>query len=217
MCVCLPFGRKIARCFRDEDLRADRQPEFTQLDIEMSFMTQQGIMDMVEQMIREVFRACSDANITLSGASFQRMTYAEAMSLYGTDKPDLRYDMRFHDVTSIVRDCGFQVFSSSEMVKGLCVCDGTRISNSRLKPKGDVCREAQAAGAAGLVSVRVEEDGGIMGAKAVNEGLSHEQKSRIVSQMNAKPVGPAMQCHTAYLLIHSVVCGSLHRCHFVLI
>ncbi len=99
---------QIARCFRDEDLRADRQPEFTQVDIEMSFVTEDDVMTMMEGVLQEVFKAVGlELNIPL-----QRMAYQEAMDKYGCDRPDVRFGMLLHDITNIVRDTGFKVFAS---------------------------------------------------------------------------------------------------------
>jgi aspartyl-tRNA synthetase len=100
---------QIVRCFRDEDLRADRQPEFTQLDIETSFLTQEQIMQLVEGLMRTLFREVLSIELP---AQFQRMTYAEAMRRYGSDKPDLRVSLELVDVADLVRDCDFKVFAA---------------------------------------------------------------------------------------------------------
>lgn len=106
---------QIARCFRDEDLRADRQPEFTQVDIEMSFVTEDDVIDMMEGVFKEVFNAVGlDLEIPL-----QRMPYAKAMARYGNDRPDVRFGMELHDITDIVRDSGFKVFSSVAQSGGI--------------------------------------------------------------------------------------------------
>ncbi len=106
---------QIARCFRDEDLRADRQPEFTQVDIEMSFVAEDDVIDMMEGVFKEVFNAVGlDLEIPL-----QRMPYAEAMARYGNDRPDVRFGMELHDITDIVRDSGFKVFSSVAQSGGI--------------------------------------------------------------------------------------------------
>lgn len=177
---------QIARCFRDEDLRADRQPEFTQLDIEMAFMSQESLMHLVEDMIKTVFNDVRGIDLGQDG--FQRLTYQDAMEFYGTDKPDLRYGFKFSNVTDVVKNSGFKVFSDSETVKGIRIPNGDRLSNSRLKPKGDVCQEAQAAGAPGLVSIRIDDSNAMVGAKAILEGLNDEQKQKVISTMQAGPV-----------------------------
>lgn len=176
---------QIARCFRDEDLRADRQPEFTQLDMEVSFMDVPALQSLVEGMVAQVFKTVAGVDLALP---FPKMTYAEAMLRYGTDKPDLRYGLRMGDVTASVKGCGFRVFADAPMVKGVRVPEGSRISNSRVKPKGDICSEAQVAGAAGLVAVRVSETGEFEAAKPIMEGLSEEQKAAVLAEMEATPV-----------------------------
>ena len=98
---------QVARCFRDEDLRADRQPEFTQLDMDVSFEDQDFILDLVEHMMQRVFKNVLDVDIQIP---FQRITWTDAMNLYGSDKPDLRFDMHFYDISDLLRDTGFKVF-----------------------------------------------------------------------------------------------------------
>ncbi|KAI3425845.1 hypothetical protein D9Q98_007819 [Chlorella vulgaris] len=179
---------QIARCFRDEDLRADRQPEFTQLDMEMSWMDQEAIMGLMEQMIAAVFQQVSGVAVQ---APFRRLSYADAMEKYGSDKPDLRFGLEMADVTEAVRDCGFRVFAgaaaSGGIVKGMRVPDGKAISNARVKPKGDISNEAIAGGAAGLVYVRVVEGGGIEAAKPVMEGLTSDQQAALVAGLGGQP------------------------------
>ena len=98
---------QIAKCFRDEDLRADRQPEFTQVDIELSFVSQEEVIEHIEGLFKKVFREVM--NIEYKDP-FPRLTYQEAMDLYGTDKPDIRFDMQIVDLSHIAKDCGFKVF-----------------------------------------------------------------------------------------------------------
>eukprot|EP00884_Botryococcus_braunii_P019181 jgi/Botrbrau1/5947/Bobra.0366s0117.1 len=177
---------QVARCFRDEDLRADRQPEFTQLDMEMAFMDQEAIMGLAEQLISSVFREVIGVQIQLP---LVRMPYAQAMEQYGCDKPDLRYGLRHYDVSTIVADCGFRVFSeavqSGGIVKAMCVPEGSRISNARVKPKGDIFGEAVAAGAPGLAYVRVQAEGAIDAAKPLKEGLSEQQRAALLAACQA--------------------------------
>ncbi|KAL4436784.1 hypothetical protein ABPG75_003923 [Micractinium tetrahymenae] len=179
---------QIARCFRDEDLRADRQPEFTQLDMEMSWMDREAIMGLMEQMVATVFKQVVGVDVS---PPFQRLTYAEAMGKYASDKPDLRFGLEMAEVTDTVRDCGFRVFAGAVaeggIVKGMRVPEGKRISNSRVKPKGDISNEAVAGGAAGLVYVRVKEGGEIEAAKPVMEGLSPDQQAALVQQLQGQP------------------------------
>ncbi|PRW57769.1 aspartate--tRNA ligase [Chlorella sorokiniana] len=179
---------QIARCFRDEDLRADRQPEFTQLDMEMSWMDREAIMGLMEDMVAQLFKQVVGVEVQ---APFQRLTYAEAMEKYASDKPDLRYGLEMAEVTEAVRGCGFRVFAGAVaeggIVKGIRVPDGQRVSNSRVKPKGDVSNEAVAGGAAGLVYIRVKEGGEIEAAKPVMEGLTAEQQAALVAQLQGQP------------------------------
>ncbi|CAL8467107.1 g6643 [Coccomyxa elongata] len=179
---------QIARCFRDEDLRSDRQPEFSQLDMEMAFMDENAIMSLVEEMVLAVF---DEVLGTPLQHPFQRMTYAEAMTSYGCDKPDLRYGLEHYDVSSAVQGSTFRVFSSAleagGIVKAMRVPDGKRISNARLKPKGDISGKAVAAGAGGLVYIRVGEGNEIDAAKPVKEGLTEQQCQALISSTGAHP------------------------------
>ncbi|WP_254172793.1 aspartate--tRNA ligase [Planktothrix pseudagardhii] len=179
---------QIARCFRDEDLRADRQPEFTQLDMEMSFMTQEQILALNEALVAHIFKAVKGVEIPLP---FPRLTYKEALERYGSDKPDTRYGLELVDVSDIVKDCGFKVFSgavaSGGIVKILPIPGGNEaISNMRIKPGGDIFKEACEAGAKGLAFIRVREDG-IDTIGAIKDNLSNEQKQEILTRTNAKP------------------------------
>lgn len=151
---------QIARCFRDEDLRADRQPEFTQLDMEMSFMSEDEILALNEGLVCHIFKSVK--NIDLQ-RPFPRLTYKDAMEKYGTDRPDTRFDLTLVDVSDIVQDSGFKVFSgavkSGGKVKVLPIPGGNDvISNVQIKPGGDLFREATEAGAKGIAYIRVKED-----------------------------------------------------------
>ncbi len=180
---------QIARCFRDEDLRADRQPEFTQLDMEMSFMSQEEIISLNEDLVCHIFKTVK--NITLP-SPFPRLTYAEAMGRYGSDKPDTRFGLELVDVSDLVQDSGFKVFSGAiangGQVKVLPIPDGNdAISNVRIKPGGDLFREASEAGAKGLAYIRVREDGEIDTIGAIKDNLSTEQKEELLRRTGAKP------------------------------
>ncbi|GBF87954.1 aspartyl-tRNA synthetase [Raphidocelis subcapitata] len=196
---------QIARCFRDEDLRADRQPEFTQLDMEMAWMDRDAIMGLTEDLVAEIFREIKGVDLP---RPFPRLPYSDAMARYGSDKPDTRFGLEFADVSAAVADCGFRVFASAVagggVVKAVRLPDGARISNSRIKPKGDVSNEAVSAGAAGLAYVRVLEGGGIDAAKPIKEGLSEAQAAALVAAAGAGPgdllllaAGPAPTVHRA--------------------
>jgi aspartyl-tRNA synthetase len=172
---------QIARCFRDEDLRADRQPEFTQLDMEMSFMTQDEILALNEALVAHLFKAVKGVEIP---CPFPRLTYAEAMDRYGCDKPDTRYGLELVDVSDLVQDCGFKVFSGAVadggIVKVLPIPNGNdQISNVRIKPGGDLFKIAADAGAKGLAYVRVRADGAVDTIGAIKDNLGPEQMAEL--------------------------------------
>ncbi|MFN9530562.1 MAG: aspartate--tRNA ligase [Cyanobacteriota bacterium] len=180
---------QIARCFRDEDLRADRQPEFTQLDMEMSFLEQEQILDLNERLISGIWKAVKGVELS---RPFPRLTWAEAMERYGTDRPDTRYGLELVTVSDIVAGMGFKVFSGAVAaggaVKVLAVPGGNEaISNVRIKPGGDVFSEAQAAGAGGLAFIRVREGGEIDTIGAIKDNLSPEQKAHLLERTGAQP------------------------------
>ena len=180
---------QVARCFRDEDLRADRQPEFTQLDIEMSFMDQEQILELNESLICAIWKEVKGIELP---RPFPRMTWHDAMERYGTDRPDTRYGMELVTVSDIVKEMGFKVFSgavkSGGAVKVIAVPGGNdALSNVRIKPGGDVFGEAQAAGAGGLAFIRVREGGEIDTIGAIKDNLSDEQKQELLSRTGAQP------------------------------
>ena len=179
---------QIARCFRDEDLRADRQPEFTQLDMEMSFMSQEEIIQLNEKLVSYIFKTVKGIELPLP---FPRLTYAEAMERYGSDKPDTRYDLQLVDVSDVLKDSGFKVFrdavANGGIVKILPIPNGNeQISNVRIKPGGDLFKEASEAGAKGLAYIRVREDGEIDTIGAIKDNLTDEQKQEILQRTGAK-------------------------------
>ncbi|NES06959.1 MAG: aspartate--tRNA ligase [Okeania sp. SIO2F4] len=180
---------QIARCFRDEDLRADRQPEFTQLDMEMSFMSQEEILELNERLVAYIFQKVKGVDLSLP---FPRLTYAEAMERYGSDKPDIRFGLELVDVSDLVKDSGFKVFSGAVaaggIVKVLPIPGGNdAISNVRIKPGGDLFKEASEAGAKGLAYIRVKEGGKIDTIGAIKDNLTDEQKQELLRRTNAQP------------------------------
>ncbi|MCV3215820.1 aspartate--tRNA ligase [Plectonema radiosum NIES-515] len=180
---------QIARCFRDEDLRADRQPEFTQLDMEMSFMSQEEIIELNEKLVSHIFKTVKGIELQLP---FPRLTYADAMERYGSDKPDTRYGLELVNVSDILKDSGFKVFreaiANGGIVKILPIPNGNdTISNVRIKPGGDLFKEAAEAGAKGLAYIRVREDGEIDTIGAIKDNLTPEQKQEILRRTDAKP------------------------------
>jgi aspartyl-tRNA synthetase len=179
---------QVARCFRDEDLRADRQPEFTQLDMEMSFMSQDEIIDLNERLVAHVFKAVKGVDIP---RPFPRLTYAEAMGRYGSDKPDTRYGLELADVSDVLGSSGFKVFADAVkrggVIKILPIPNGNdAISNVRIKPGGDLFKSAAEAGAKGLAYIRVREDGEIDTIGAIKDNLTEAQKAEILQRTGAQ-------------------------------
>ncbi len=179
---------QIARCFRDEDLRADRQPEFTQLDMEMSFMGQEEILALNEALLCHIFKTVKGVDLP---RPFPRLTYAEAMDRYGCDRPDTRFGLELVDVSDTLKDCGFKVFSgavkSGGMIKVLPIPGGDHISNMRIKPGGDLFTEATIAGAKGIAYIRVREGGEIDTIGAIKDNLTPEQKAALLTKTGAEP------------------------------
>ena len=180
---------QVARCFRDEDLRADRQPEFTQLDMEMSFMDQEQILALNEQLICAIWKAVKGIELP---QPFPRLTWQEAMDRYGTDRPDTRYGMELVNVSDLVAGMGFKVFSGAVAAGGSVKCiavpgGNEALSNVRIKPGGDVFSEAQKAGAGGLAFIRVREGGEIDTIGAIKDNLSAEAKAELLERTGAGP------------------------------
>jgi aspartyl-tRNA synthetase len=179
---------QIARCFRDEDLRADRQPEFTQLDMEMSFLSQEEILQLNEGMLRHLFRAIRGIELP----PIPRLTYAEAMARYGCDRPDTRFGLELVEVSDIFSESTFKVFASvlqgGGIIKALPIPQGdAAISNTRLKPGGDLANLAAQYGAKGLAFMRVRAHGEIDAIGALKDSLTPEQKDLLLSRTQAQP------------------------------
>ena len=145
---------QIVKCFRDEDLRADRQPEFTQIDCEMSFVKQDDVLNSFEGLIKHLFSSIK--NIKLD--KFPRMSYDEAVKNYGTDKPDLRYEMKFVELNDVTQHKDFNIFNSAELVVGFVVKSGNSFSRKDLDKYTDWVKRPQI-GASGLVYMRAQDDG----------------------------------------------------------
>ncbi|WP_300709757.1 aspartate--tRNA ligase [uncultured Desulfovibrio sp.] len=143
---------QIVRCFRDEDLRADRQPEFTQVDIEMSFVDEEKVMDMAEGLMARVFKDVMGQDIP---RPFPRMPYAEAMSRYGVDKPDTRFGLELHDITDIVRGSGFKLFAAAKLVKAMKVPGGEAMTRKEIDAYTDFVKIY---GAQGLAWIKIKAD-----------------------------------------------------------
>lgn len=145
---------QIVKCFRDEDLRADRQPEFTQIDCEMAFVTQEEVLNTFEGLTRHLFRH----TLGLELGDFPRMNYDDAMRLYGSDKPDLRFDMVFVELNEVVKNRGFSIFDEAELIIGIKIPDKADMTRKQIDELTDWVKRPQI-GAKGLVSVRYNQDG----------------------------------------------------------
>jgi aspartyl-tRNA synthetase len=145
---------QIVKCFRDEDLRADRQPEFTQIDCEMAFVTQEEVLNTFEGLTRHLFRH----TLGLELGDFPRMNYDDAMKLYGSDKPDLRFDMVFVELNEVVKNKGFSIFDEAELIIGIKVPGKADMTRKQIDELTDWVKRPQI-GAKGLVSVRYNQDG----------------------------------------------------------
>lgn len=173
---------QIVKCFRDEDLRADRQPEFTQIDCEMSFVEEEDVMTMMEGMLKKIFKDVMDKEISIP---FPRMTYAEAMSRYGSDKPDTRYGLEFVNITDKVANCGFKVFSGCAKegysVRGINVEGGadefTRKGITHLEDHAKTYK------AKGLAWMKITDEGVT---SPIAKFFNEEELDSIIKSMNAK-------------------------------
>lgn len=169
---------QIARCFRDEDLRADRQPEFTQVDIEMSFVDENAVMGMAEGLVARVMQDVLGKEIALP---FGRMTHAEAMADYGVDKPDTRFDLRLKDVTGIVRGSGFRLFAQAELVKGMRVPGGESLTRKEIDDFTDFVKIY---GAQGLAWIKIRKTGdGVEWQSPIAKFLSDEERAGLAEAL----------------------------------
>ena len=171
---------QIAKCFRDEDLRADRQPEFTQIDCEMSFVEQEDILVIFEAMAKHLFKNILGIEME---KPFLRMTWQDAMKYYGSDKPDLRFDMRFVELMDIMKGYGFAVFDNSAYVGGICAKGAATYTRKQLDQLTDYVRRPQI-GAKGLVYARVEADGTVK--SSVDKFYSQDVLQKMKAAFNAE-------------------------------
>jgi len=175
---------QIARCFRDEDLRGDRQPEFTQLDLEMSFVEREDVMALVEELMIGIVEECSDRRLLTK--PFPRVTYREAMARYGTDKPDLRFGMELVDISDLAAESGFRIFrqtvASGGQVKGIRAPGCATYSRRQIDELTELAKKE---GAAGLAWLAVGEEGGTRSSFA--KFLAEGDATRIIERMEAKP------------------------------
>ena len=172
---------QIAKCFRDEDLRADRQPEFTQIDCEMSFVDQDDVIDLFEDMARHLFREVRGVELP---AKLQQMTWHDAMRLYGSDKPDTRFGMEFVELMDTLKGSGtFSVFNDAAYIGGICVPGCANYTRKQLDQLTDFVKRPQV-GAKGLVYVKFNEDGSVK--SSIDKFYAPEVWSRVKEVMGAK-------------------------------
>ena len=171
---------QIAKCFRDEDLRADRQPEFTQIDCEMSFVEQEDVIQMFEGLVKHIFKYVKGIDFT---EPFPRMTWHDAMRLYGSDKPDIRFGMPFVELTDLVKGKGFSVMDDAELTVGICAKGCASYTRKQIDGLTDFVKRPQV-GAKGLVYVKFEENGGVK--SSVGKFFTEEQLRECGERMGAE-------------------------------
>ena len=184
---------QIVRCFRDEDLRADRQPEFTQIDCEMSFVEQEDVLNMFEGLAKHLFKEVKG----LEFGSFPRMTWHDAMRLYGSDKPDIRFGMQFVELNDVTKNHGFGLFDSAELVVGINVEGCAGYTRKQLDALTEFVKRPQV-GAGGMVYIKYNEDGSFK--SSVDKFYTQDDLKTIADKFGAKPgdlililCGPAMK------------------------
>ena len=172
---------QIAKCFRDEDLRADRQPEFTQIDCEMSFVDQEDVLNIFEGLVKHIFKATRGIEFT---EPFPRMPWADAMKYYGSDKPDIRFGMKFVELKDLTEGHDFAVFDSAEYVGGICAEGCASYTRKQIDALTDFVKRPQI-GAKGLVWIKVEADGSIK--SSIGKFYSDEDLKKMTDRCGAKP------------------------------
>ena len=172
---------QIAKCFRDEDLRADRQPEFTQIDCEMSFVEQEDVLQMFEGLVKHIFKYVRDVDFDYS---FPRMTWADAMKYYGSDKPDIRFGMKFVELKDLTEGKNFVVFDSAEYVGGICAEGCASYTRKQIDELTEFVKRPQI-GAKGLVWVKLEADGSVK--SSVGKFYSEDDLKAWAERFGAKP------------------------------
>ncbi|MFA6367472.1 MAG: aspartate--tRNA ligase, partial [Bacteroidales bacterium] len=170
---------QIVRCFRDEDLRADRQPEFTQIDCEMSFVEQEDILNLFEGLIKHLFKEIKQKEFS----NFPRLTWADAMKYYGSDKPDIRFGMKFVELNDVAKGNGFSVFDDADLVVGICAEGCAEYTRKQLDELVDFVKRPQV-GANGLVYIKYNTDGSFK--SSVDKFFTQEQLTEIAKKFSAK-------------------------------
>ena len=171
---------QIVRCFRDEDLRADRQPEFTQIDCEMSFVEQEDVLNTFEGMMRTLFKNVLNVEIA---ERIPRMSWYDAMDFYGSDKPDIRFDMKIHEITDLVKGCGFSVFDSVDYIGAINVEGTANYTRKQIDELTEWVKRPQV-GAKGLVYIKINEDGTIK--SSIDKFYTPEQLQAVADRLGAK-------------------------------
>lgn len=172
---------QIVKCFRDEDLRADRQPEFTQIDCEMTFVEQNDIIDLFEGMAKHLFKTIRNVDIT---EKFPQMAWIDAMKLYGSDKPDIRFEMKFVELMDVLQGHGFGVFDSAKYIGGICAKGAASYTRKQLDKLTDFVKRPQI-GAKGMVYARVNADGSVK--SSVDKFYTQEVLQELKTAMHAEP------------------------------
>ncbi len=172
---------QIAKCFRDEDLRADRQPEFTQIDCEMSFVDQEDVLQIFEGLVKHIFKATRGLEFN---EPFTRMTWADAMKYYGSDKPDIRFGMKFVELKDLTEGHDFAVFDSAEYVGAICAEGCASYTRKQIDALTDFVKRPQV-GAKGLVWIKVEADGSIK--SSIGKFYGEEDLKKMTDRCGAKP------------------------------
>ena len=172
---------QIVKCFRDEDLRADRQPEFTQIDCEMSFVEQEDVIGLFEGMAKYLFKEIRGVELT---GDFPRMSWADAMKYYGSDKPDTRFEMKFVELDGILKGHGFSVFDNAAYIGGICAKGAATYTRTQLDALTDYVKRPQI-GAKGMVYARVEADGNVK--SSVDKFYTQDVLRDMATAKNAEP------------------------------
>ena len=183
--MCSGYDRyfQLARCYRDEDLRADRQPEFTQIDMELSFVDVDDVIDVNERLLQYLFKQVLDVDVQLP---IRRMTWQEAMDSYGSDKPDLRFGMKIHDVSELVKDCGFSVFTGAIANGGVVRGINAEGQGAMPRKKIDALVEyAKESGAKGLAYLAIQADGSFKSSFA--KFMSEDELKALCDALGGKP------------------------------
>lgn len=193
---------QFARCFRDEDLRADRQPEFTQVDMELSFAEQEDILRHLEKLFKELFRECMGMELP----AFKRMTWLEAMELYGSDKPDLRFDMPIYELSDIAQNCSFSLFRQAVQAGGklraLCVKGGASYSRTQIE---ELTQKALSLGAKGMAWISVQPDGSYY--SILTKFMSRDELNEIALRVKAEPGDFILFCADSLETVRRVLGG----------